>query len=59
MNTVVSAIYISVSILLFTLIGIAQSLPAVHFSYSNNVVPWLPWLTLGLGIYSIVDNKKR
>mgnify|MGYP001176807023 CR=1 FL=1 len=57
MNQVISAIYISVSILLFTLIGIVTSFPQVSFSYSHSIVPWLPWLLMGLGIFYLVKKE--
>ncbi|MFQ3544452.1 hypothetical protein Q7A53_10205 [Halobacillus rhizosphaerae] len=59
MNKLVPAIYLSVSILLFTLLGIAQGFPHVHFSYSHSVVPWFPWLALGLGIFSLLNNESH
>lgn len=61
MKLVASAIFISTSLMMFFINGIVKNFAGYLFeiyeySWLHSVVPWIPWLTLIIGLYYFFSN---
>ena len=56
MKLIVASIFISVSLLMFFINGIVSKVAGYFLEvyenpFSSSIVPWIPWLTMIIGLY--------
>ncbi|MGV2939254.1 hypothetical protein AB5I83_06660 [Mesobacillus sp. LC4] len=68
MELIVASIFISISLLMFFINGIVSMIAGYFLEvyenpFSSSIVPWIPWLTMIIGLYFyfnyIFEKKNR